>query len=50
MKEAVRRLSEQERNCKCGSALKNAIFTAPHLWPEETRKRLDAIIKKYALS
>jgi hypothetical protein len=50
MKEAVRRLSEQERNCKCGSALKNAIFTAPHLWPEETRKKLDAIIKKYALS
>jgi 5'-methylthioadenosine phosphorylase len=50
MKEAVKRLSEQERNCKCASALKNAIFTAPHLWPEETRKKLDAIVKKYALS
>ena len=50
MKDAVRRLSEQERQCKCGSALKNAIFTAPHLWPEETRKKLDAIVKKYALS
>ena len=50
MKEAVRRLGEEERACKCSSALKNAIFTAPHLWPEETRKKLDAIVKKYALS
>jgi 5'-methylthioadenosine phosphorylase len=50
MREAVRRLAGQERNCKCGSALRHAIFTAPHLWPEETRKKLDAIVKKYALS
>ena len=50
MKEAVRRLSDQERGCKCASALKNAIFTAPHLWPAETRKKLDAIVKKYALA
>jgi 5'-methylthioadenosine phosphorylase len=50
MKEAVNRLSKQERSCKCATALKNAIFTAPHLWPEETRKKLDAIVKKYALS
>src|SRR5438309_1630108 len=50
MKEAVRRLSEQKGNCKCASALKHAIFTAPNLWPEETRKKLDAIIKKYAAS
>jgi 5'-methylthioadenosine phosphorylase len=50
MKDAVRRLSGQERNCKCSSALKNAIFTAPHLWPEATRQKLDAIVKKYALS
>jgi 5'-methylthioadenosine phosphorylase len=50
MKDAVRRLGEQERKCKCATALKNAIFTAPHLWPEETRKKLDAIVKKYALS
>lgn len=50
MKEAVRSLSNQERDCKCGSALKNAIFTAPHLWPEATRKKLDAIVGKYALS
>lgn len=50
MKESVRRLDDQDRSCKCGSALKNAIFTAPHLWPEETRKKLDAIVGKYALS
>jgi 5'-methylthioadenosine phosphorylase len=49
MQDAVKRLGEQERKCKCGSALKNAIFTAPHLWPEATRKKLDAIVKKYAL-
>ena len=50
MKAAVSSLSNQERDCKCGSALKNAIFTAPHLWPEATRKKLDAIVGKYALS
>jgi 5'-methylthioadenosine phosphorylase len=50
MKEVVSRLGGQERNCKCGSALKHAIFTPPHLWPNETRKKLDAIVKKYALS
>jgi len=50
MKEAVRRLGAQERNCKCSSALKHAIFTPPQLWPEETRKKLDAIVKRYALS
>lgn len=49
IKEAVKRLGEQERNCQCGSALKNAIFTAPNLWPEEARKKLDAIVKKYGV-
>jgi 5'-methylthioadenosine phosphorylase len=49
MKEAVRRLAGLERACKCGSALKNAIFTAPHLWPPETRQKLESIVKKYAL-
>jgi 5'-methylthioadenosine phosphorylase len=48
MKEAIQQLSGVERNCKCGSALKNAIFTAPDLWPDRTRKQLDAIIGKYA--
>jgi 5'-methylthioadenosine phosphorylase len=49
MKDAVRRLTGAERTCKCGSALKNAIFTAPHLWPSATRQKLDVIVKKYAL-
>jgi 5'-methylthioadenosine phosphorylase len=47
MREAVRRLSTAERACSCGSALRNAIFTPPELWPEATTKKLDAIIKKY---
>ena len=47
MREAVKQLAEKPRGCKCDSALKNAIFTAPDLWPEETRKKLEAIIKKY---
>jgi 5'-methylthioadenosine phosphorylase len=50
MKEAVRQLSDKERGCNCASALKNAIFTAPNLWPAETRKKLDAIVKKYAVA
>jgi 5'-methylthioadenosine phosphorylase len=47
MREAVRRLSAAKRACSCGSALKNAIFTSPELWPEATTKKLDAVIKKY---
>jgi 5'-methylthioadenosine phosphorylase len=47
IKEAVRLVSGRARKCKCESALKNAIFTAPDLWPPETRTKLDAIIKKY---
>ena len=50
MKEAVKRLGQTERKCKCRSALKNALFTPPHLWPEATTKKLEAIVKKYALS
>jgi 5'-methylthioadenosine phosphorylase len=48
MREAIRRLGAAERTCACGSALKNAIFTPPDLWPEPTTKRLEAIIRKYA--
>jgi 5'-methylthioadenosine phosphorylase len=44
---AVIRLSDAPRDCKCGSALKNAIFTAPNLWPEATTRKLQAIIGKY---
>jgi 5'-methylthioadenosine phosphorylase len=47
MREAVKRLSGKARSCKCASALKNAIFTAPELWPEATTRRLAAIIGKY---
>jgi 5'-methylthioadenosine phosphorylase len=47
MRAAVRRLSGSPRGCGCGSALKNAIFTAPDLWPEATTKKLEAVIKKY---
>jgi 5'-methylthioadenosine phosphorylase len=47
MREAIKRLRNQDRTCKCGSALKNAIFTAPNLWPRSTTQKLEAIIKKY---
>ncbi|HEV8588655.1 MAG TPA: S-methyl-5'-thioadenosine phosphorylase [Pyrinomonadaceae bacterium] len=47
IKGAVKTLSGQPRDCKCGSALKNAIFTAPDLWPEATVRKLQAIIGKY---
>jgi 5'-methylthioadenosine phosphorylase len=47
MREAVKSLAASERACACGSALKNAIFTAPDLWPDATTRKLEAIIKKY---
>jgi len=47
MRESIKRLKNEERACKCGSALKNAIFTSKDLWPEATTKKLEAIIKKY---
>ena len=47
MREAVKRLSNKARTCACGSALKNAIFTAPNFWPEATTRKLEAIIGKY---
>jgi len=47
MREAVKKLSGKPRECKCGLALKNAIFTAPDLWPEATTRKLEAIIAKY---
>ena len=50
MKEAIKQLADRPRSCKCGSALKNAIFTPPDLWPAATTKKLDAIIKKYVPS
>ncbi|MGI8732867.1 MAG: S-methyl-5'-thioadenosine phosphorylase [Pyrinomonadaceae bacterium] len=50
MKAAVAQLTRHSRTCKCGTALKSAIFTAPDLWPETTTQKLDAIIGKYAAS
>lgn len=47
MRETVKRLAGHPRMCKCSSALKNAIFTAPDIWPEATTKKLAAIIGKY---
>jgi 5'-methylthioadenosine phosphorylase len=48
MRASVKQLSTKERACKCGSALKNAIFTAPDQWPDATKKKLEAIIGKYS--
>jgi 5'-methylthioadenosine phosphorylase len=47
IREAVKALRGSPRECKCGSALKNAIFTAQDLWPEATTRKLEAIIAKY---
>jgi 5'-methylthioadenosine phosphorylase len=47
MRGAVKALASSPRECQCGSALKNAIFTAPDLWPEATARKLSAIIGKY---
>jgi 5'-methylthioadenosine phosphorylase len=47
LRESMKHLQTSERNCKCGSALKHAIFTAPNLWPEATTQKLEAIIQKY---
>lgn len=47
IREAVKALASQPRDCKCGSAVKSAIFTAPDLWPEATARKLEAIIGKY---
>jgi 5'-methylthioadenosine phosphorylase len=48
LRETVKRLTQGDRDCKCGSALQHAIFTAPNLWPEATTKKLEAIIGKYS--
>jgi 5'-methylthioadenosine phosphorylase len=47
MKEAIKRIVAKETPNQYRDALKNAIFTAQEFWPEETAKRLDAIIGKY---
>jgi 5'-methylthioadenosine phosphorylase len=46
LREAVRAMPE-ERKCKCGAALKNALVTDLKLVPKSTKKKLAAIIGKY---
>jgi 5'-methylthioadenosine phosphorylase len=46
LREAVRAMPE-ERNCKCGAALKHALVTDMKLVPKATKKKLRAIIGKY---
>jgi len=47
MREAVKSLASGQRDCKCGTALQNAIFTAPDFWPQATARKLAAILEKY---
>ena len=47
LKDAVKRVAAKETPNQYRDAIKNAIFTAPDLWPEETFKKLEAIIGKY---
>ena len=47
LKDAVQRVATKETPNQYRDAIKNAIFTAPDLWPDETFKRLEAIIGKY---
>lgn len=46
LREAVRAMPE-ERDCKCGAALKHALVTDMKLVPKATKKKLAAIICKY---
>ena len=43
---AVKRLPI-ERSCKCGRALKHAILTDLSKVPDETRRKLELLLKKY---
>jgi hypothetical protein len=47
MRDAVKRVAEKETPNQYRDATKNAIFTAPDVWPEETAKKLEAIVGKY---
>jgi len=46
LREAVRAMPE-ERNCKCGAALKHALVTDLKIVPKATKQKLAAIIGKY---
>jgi 5'-methylthioadenosine phosphorylase len=47
LKDAVQRVAAKKTPNQYRDAIKSAIFTAPDLWPEETFKKLEAIIGKY---
>lgn len=47
LKDAVKRVAVKETPNQYADAIRNAIFTAPDLWPDETFKKLEAIIGKY---
>ena len=47
LKDAVKRVAAKETPNQFAGATRNAIFTAPGDWPEETFKSLEAIIGKY---
>src|SRR5256714_3848272 len=47
LKDAVKRVAAKETPNQYRDAVKNAIFTAPDLWPDATFKKLEAIIGKY---
>jgi len=48
LKDAVKRVAAKETPNQYRDAIKNAIFTAPDLWPAETAAKLEAIVGKYA--
>ncbi len=48
LKDAVKRVAAKQTPNQYRDAIRSAIFTAPDLWPEETARKLDAIIGKYA--
>jgi 5'-methylthioadenosine phosphorylase len=47
LRDAVSRVAAKPTPNQYRDAIKNAIFTAPDLWPEETAEKLEAIIGKY---
>jgi 5'-methylthioadenosine phosphorylase len=47
LRDAVKRVSAKETPNQYHGGTKNAIFTAPDLWPDETFRKLEAIIGKY---
>jgi len=48
LKDAVKRVAGKETPNQYRDAIKNAIFTTPDHWPEETAMKLEAIIGKYS--